>query len=47
METTASTASDQKVSRYADMFSAMGAEARLRIGDCQLNAVTPSGQIEE
>jgi len=31
MEIEASSTSEQKVSRYADMFSAMGAEPRLRI----------------
>ena len=31
MEIKAPAAGDQQVSRYADMFSAMGAEARLRI----------------
>ena len=44
METTASTAGDQKVSRYADMFSAMGAEARLRILRLLL-AAHPEGMV--
>jgi ArsR family transcriptional regulator, arsenate/arsenite/antimonite-responsive transcriptional repressor len=44
METTASTASDQKVSRYAEMFSAMGAEARLRILRLLL-AAHPEGMV--
>ena len=44
METKASTASDQRVSRYAEMFSAMGAEARLRILRLLL-AAHPGGMV--
>ena len=44
METRAATASDQKVSRYADMFAAMGAEARLRILRLLL-AAHPRGMV--
>jgi DNA-binding transcriptional ArsR family regulator len=44
METRIGAASDQKVSRYADMFSAMGAEARLRILRLLL-AAHPQGMV--
>ena len=44
METKASTANEQKVSRYADMFSAMGAEPRLRILRLLL-AAHPGGMV--
>jgi DNA-binding transcriptional ArsR family regulator len=44
METKASVASDQRVSRYADMFSAIGAEARLRILRLLL-AAHPDGMV--
>ena len=44
MEIKLGTASDQKVSHYADMFSAMGAEARLRILRLLL-AAHPEGMV--
>jgi len=44
METKLETASDQKVSHYADMFSAMGAEPRLRILRLLL-AAHPGGMV--
>jgi ArsR family transcriptional regulator len=44
METKTLAASDQKVSRYAEMFSAMGAEARLRILRLLL-AAHPEGMV--
>ena len=44
METKTAVARDQKVSRYADMFSAMGAEARLRILRLLL-AAHPGGMV--
>jgi len=44
MEIKLGTAGDQKVSHYADMFSAMGAEARLRILRLLL-AAHPEGMV--
>jgi ArsR family transcriptional regulator len=44
MEVSLRTASDQKLSRYADMFSAMGAEPRLRIVRLLL-AAHPEGMV--
>jgi ArsR family transcriptional regulator, arsenate/arsenite/antimonite-responsive transcriptional repressor len=44
MEINAGTAIDQKVSRYAEMFSAMGAEPRLRIVRLLL-AAHPDGMV--
>jgi DNA-binding transcriptional ArsR family regulator len=44
MEIKAGAANDQKVSRYADMFSAIGAEARLRILRLLL-AAHPGGMV--
>jgi ArsR family transcriptional regulator len=44
MEIRAATANDQKVSRFADMFSAMGAEPRLRILRLLL-AAHPGGMV--
>ena len=44
METVASAGSDPKTSRYADMFSAMGSEARLRIIRLLL-AAHPEGMV--
>src|SRR5258708_11717001 len=44
MEVSLRTASDQKLSRYADMFSAMGAEPRLRIVRLLL-AAHPGGMV--
>lgn len=44
MEITAGTANEQKVSRYADMFSALGGEARLRILRLLL-AAHPQGMV--
>src|SRR5438445_13888976 len=44
METKASTANEQKVSRYANMFSAIGAEPRLRILRLLL-AAHPGGMV--
>jgi DNA-binding transcriptional ArsR family regulator len=44
MEVSLRTASDQKLSRYADMFSAMGAEPRLRIVRLLL-AAHPRGMV--
>ena len=44
METRFTTANEQKVSRYADMFSAMGAEPRLRIVRLLL-AAHPDGMV--
>src|ERR1041385_1680902 len=46
MEIKAGAASDQKISHYADMFSAMGAEARLRILRLLL-AAHPGGMRSE
>ena len=44
MEIKLASASEQKISRYADMFSAMGAEARLRIVRLLL-AAHPGGMV--
>jgi DNA-binding transcriptional ArsR family regulator len=44
METSLGTASEQQVSRYADMFSALGAEPRLRIVRLLL-AAHPEGMV--
>ncbi|HEV7674990.1 MAG TPA: metalloregulator ArsR/SmtB family transcription factor [Candidatus Angelobacter sp.] len=44
MEVSLRTASDQKLSRYADMFSAMGAQPRLRIVRLLL-AAHPGGMV--
>jgi ArsR family transcriptional regulator len=44
MEISSATASEQKISRYADMFSAMGAEPRLRIVRLLL-AAHPTGMV--
>jgi ArsR family transcriptional regulator len=44
METKARSTNEQKVSRYADMFAAMGAEPRLRIVRLLL-AAHPAGMV--